>query len=72
MIRFCFLNILNFGNLCLTKRNEMPIVSSTIMAIRITIITNNPQSCHKVTDCGYSHMTTHITYLQYNLMVLDI
>jgi len=41
----------------------MPIVSSTIMAVRITIITNSAQTIHSVTDCGDSHITTHISYL---------
>jgi len=50
----------------------MPILSSTIMAIRITIITNSPQTIHKVADCGYSQITTHISYLQGNVVFVDI
>jgi len=37
----------------------MPIISSTTMAKRITIITNIPQTFHKVTDWRFTHYDTH-------------
>jgi len=40
------------------------------MAKIISIITNSPQTNHKVTHSADSHITTHIRYLQWNLRIV--
>jgi hypothetical protein len=41
-------------------QNGMPVISSTTMAKRIFIITNIPQTGHKVTDWQFTHYDTHL------------
>jgi hypothetical protein len=50
----------------------MPIISNTIVANTISIVTKSHQTIHKVTDSADSNITTHIPNLHWKFRIVGI